>query len=412
MHYTKRIIEEEMAENLRATGALLVRGPKACGKTMTAGRIAGSVLHVDTDPSVAAFMDFQPEALLEGATPRLLDEWQEQPKLWNLVRRAVDRRQKPGQFILTGSATPDDSIKTHSGAGRFAVSAMRTLSWFELGHSSGKTSLAALLSGKPPPAASTKVTLHDIASRLIIGGWPGNLGKSLAAAARANAGYLDLAANADVSRVSGVSRNPDRVMALFKSIARNIATAADTQTLARDAAQDTASFSRDTAADYLGVFNRLMLVEDQPAFNTHVRSAAALRKTPKRHFADPSLAVAALGLDAAALVNNPKYLGFLFESQVVHDLRVYAQANDATVSYYRDSYDNEVDAIVQKRSGEWAAFEVKLGASAVDEAAGNLLKLAGDFSSPPASLTIITGTGLTYRRPDGVNVVSLSSLGV
>ncbi|MDR1695990.1 MAG: DUF4143 domain-containing protein [Endomicrobium sp.] len=216
----------------------------------------------------------------------------------------------------------------------------------------------------------------------------------------------------DLSKVSKVSRDSGKIRALLKSLARNISTPANIQTLTDDAKQDSDTLSRITVNECLDALERLMIIENQPAWNTHIRSSAELRKTPKRHFADVSLAVSVLGLDKESILNDPKYLGFLFESLAVHNLRVYSQANDASVYHYRDSNNDEIDAVVQNRAGEWAAFEVKLGSGAFDEAAENLIRITKNISKKCSSLNIITGTGNTYTRPDGVNVVSLSSLGV
>jgi predicted AAA+ superfamily ATPase len=412
MVYKKRIIEKEIQKNLKSSGALLIKGTKSCGKTLTAMQFAKSVLHVDIDPKVKTLMDFNPELLLDGKTPRLIDEWQEQPLLWNYVRHNVDNRQETGQFILTGSANPVESTKMHSGAGRFTVSIMRTMSWLELGFSSGKISLGNLLKTDKIKPAIQNISIDDIVDRLMIGGWPTNINKSVESAKRINKAYVDLLAEVDLSKVSKISRDPNRVKALLKSLARNISTVTSIETLAKDIKQNSESITRLTVSDYLDAMERLMIIENQPAWNTHVRSSAQLRKAPKRHFADVSLAISILGLNKESLLKEPQYLGFLFESLVIHDLRVYAQANDAFVSHYKDSNDKEIDAIIQNDAGHWAAFEVKLGQSLVDTAARNLIDITKNISKKPVSLNIITGTGTSYKRPDGVNVISLSSLGV
>jgi predicted AAA+ superfamily ATPase len=238
------------------------------------------------------------------------------------------------------------------------------------------------------------------------------LGKRIEAAERVNKSYVDLISEIDLSKVSKISRDPNKVRTLLKSLARSIATVANIQTLADNARQDSDTLSRITVNEYMDALERLMLIENQPAWNTHIRSSAELRKTPKRHFADPSMAVSILGLDKEALLNSSEYLGFLFESLVIHDLRVYAQRCEGQVFHYRDSNDKEIDAIVQNRAGDWAAFEIKLGSKTFDEAAENLIKITKNLIKKPTSLNIITGTSLTYTRSDGVNVISLSSLGV
>lgn len=416
MPYYSRIVELEIEQKLRASGALLIKGPKSCGKTETAKQFAKSILQVDRDEQVPVVMSVDPNILLSGATPRLLDEWQEQPKLWNYVRHEVDDRKKKGQFILTGSANPDEEIKLHSGAGRFTVVEMQTMSWQEMGYSSGIISLKQLLRGKTFSFINTELQVELIIERMIKGGWPALINVSLEDAILLNRSYIDLLADIDMSRVSNVKRDPQKIRSLLRSIARNIATLVDNTTLEKDIKSiEDVDISRPTIIEYLDALFRLMIFEEQPALNTHIRSANSLRKSPKRHFCDVSLAIAALKLTKESLMNDLKFCGFLFESLVYHDLKMYARANDAEVYHYRDSTGLEIDAIIQQSGGAWAAFEVKLGKGMHDEAANNLLKLYSIIdptkSLKPASLNIITGTGMSYTRPDGINVISLSSLG-
>jgi len=416
MAYYSRIVEKEIERKLNASGALLIKGPKSCGKTETAKQFAKSILQVDRDEQVPVVMSIDPNILLSGATPRLLDEWQEQPKLWNYVRHEVDDRKEKGQFILTGSANPDEDVKLHSGAGRFTVVEMQTMSWQEMGYSTGQVSIEQLLSGNTLSYINTELPLELIIERMIKGGWPALMKVSLEDAILLNRGYIDLLADIDMSRVSNVKRDPQKVRTLLRSIARNIATLVDNTTLEKDikSIEDT-EISRPTIIEYLDALSKLMIFEEQPAFNMHIRSANSLRKSPKRHFCDVSLAIAALKLTKESLINDLKFCGFLFESLVYHDLKMYARANDAEVSHYRDSTGLEIDAIVQQSGGAWAAFEVKLGVGMLDEAANNLLRLNSVIdtikSSKPASLNIITGTGMSYTRPDGINVISVVSLG-
>lgn len=414
--YYIRIVEDEIKQKLQASGALLIKGPKSCGKTETAKQFAESLLQVDQDEQVTIVMSVNPRILLEGKTPRLLDEWQEQPKLWNYVRHEVDDRKKKAQFILTGSANPEEEIKLHSGAGRFTVVEMQTMSWQEMGYSSGSVSLNALLNGGSVAYSDNHLSIEIIVERMIKGGWPALLNSSLNEAILLNRSYVDLLAEADMSRVSKVKRDPEKVRSLLRSIARNIATLVDNTTLEKDIkAVENTDVSRPTIIDYLDVLLQLMIFEEQPAFNTHIRSSASLRKSPKRHFCDVSLAIAALKLDKTSLMNDLKYCGFLFESLVYHDLKMYARANDSGIYHYRDSTGLEVDAIIQQSGGAWAAFEVKLGIGMIDAAATNLLKfrelIDGKKVRKPASLNIITGSGISYTRPDGINVISVASLG-
>jgi uncharacterized protein len=417
MAYVNRITDTELQRKLQAAGALLIRGAKACGKTESAKQFAKSILEVDTDPQVPFLIDASPDRLLFGNTPRLIDEWQEQPKLWNLIRHEVDKRAETAQFILTGSANPDETIKMHSGAGRFTTLDMRTMSWQESGYSSGKVSLKALLEGNRINVYDGPTDLEFIIERIITGGFPGLINKSTTQATDINRAYIDSLSEVDMSRVSNVKRDPVKVRNLLRSLARNTATTVETVSIATDISEtDNVTVSRPTIYDYLDTLERLMIIEDQPAWNTHLRSSALLRKAPKRHFTDVSLAVAALGANKKSLLSDLKFTGFLFESLAIHELRVYAQANDAKVYHYRDSSRLEVDAIVQKYSGEYAAFEIKLGTGQIDIAAANLNKFSGliDISKTqaPQSLNIITGTGISYTRADGINVISLASLGV
>jgi predicted AAA+ superfamily ATPase len=416
MFYKSRIIEGELVRKLNASGALLIRGPKSCGKTETAKQFARSILQVDQDEQISFFMTTDPQRLLLGDTPRLIDEWQEQPKLWNYVRHEIDNRKQKGQFILTGSANPTKDVKLHSGAGRFTTLAMRTMSWQELGYSSGKARITDLLKGIAPNVIDESMDLEVIVERIIKGGWPALLESSVDEAMLLNRAYVDLLAEVDMSRVSDVKRDPLKIKALLKSLSRNISTLVGNTTLTTDIkAHENSDLSRSTIIDYLNVLEQLMIIDPQPAFNPHIRSSASLRKSAKRHFCDVSLAVAALGLNKETLLKDLKYTGFLFESLVTHDLKVYAQANDGEVSHYRDSSGLEIDAIVQQYGGTWAAFEIKLGVGMIEEAAENLNKFVRNLdltkTRKPSSLNIIVGTGRSFTRTDGINVISFGSLG-
>ena len=416
MEYKERLSDDELNRKLNTSGAVLIRGAKACGKTESAKQIAKSILHVDRDEQVQALMNTAPKRLLLGDTPRLIDEWQAQPKLWDYIRHEVDDRQKTAQFILAGFANPEESVKMHSGAGRFTLMDMRTMTWQELGFSSGKVSLANLFEGKKIDIYDEMTDLEFIIEKIIIGGFPSLLNKSIHQATDLNRAYVELLAEVDMSRVSGIKRNPVKVRSLLRSLARSTATLVDISTLEKDIQQvDNTNISRPTIYDYLDALNRLMIVEDQPAWNTHIRSSASLRKSPKRHFTDTCLSVSALGLDKKRLLSDLNFTGFLFESLVTHELRVYAQANDAKVYHYRDSSGLEVDCIVQKYNGDWCAFEITLGTGQIEESAAHLNKFVSVLDDqkikPPKSLNIITGTGISYTRQDGINVISLASLG-
>jgi len=415
MPYFKRISDRELERKLNSSGAVLIRGTKACGKTESAKQFAGSILNIDQDEQVPVLMETAPQRLLLGKTPRLIDEWQEQPKIWNYIRHEIDNRGQTAQFILTGSANPEESVKMHSGAGRFTTLDMRTMSWQELGFSSGKISIKNLFEGAKIDIYDEPADLEFIVEKIIIGGFPALLGKNINQAMDLNRAYVD-SLRVDMSRVSNVRRDPVKVRSLLRSLARNTATMVDITTLEADILEkENSDISRPTIYEYLDALNRLMMTEEQPAWNTHIRSSSSLRKAPKRHFTDVSLSVAALGANKKSLLADLNFTGFLFESLATHELRVYAQANDAKVYHYRDSSNLEVDAIVQKYNGDWCAFEIKLGTGQIEEAAAALKKFVSILDDKkvqaPKSLNIITGTGISYTRNDGINVISLASLG-
>lgn len=415
--YIPRIIDEELRLSLDAAGAVLLRGPKACGKSETASQQAKSSLFIDRNPQVDHLMKVNPSILLQGDTPRLIDEWQLQPKLWDYIRHEVDDRPKKGQFILTGSANPSNDTRAHSGAGRFIELTMRTMSWQELRYSDGYVSLESLFMGNNIDPKEYSTSIYELIRRLVIGGWPELVNASEENARRINASYIKLLAEVDIDRASNTKRDPIRVRSLLQSLARNVSTIANVSTIVKDIQEiDNDDISRPTVYNYLDTLDRLMITESQPAWNTHIRSSARLRKSPKRHFADVSLAIAALGLDSKSLFNDLRYTGFVFESQVVHDLRVYADRLGAEVYYYRDSAGIEVDAIVQKPNGDSALFEVKLGEGSIDDGVHSLTEFSNIFQETKSrrivSRNIIVGSGYAYSRPDGINIIPVDALGV
>jgi len=413
--YRARIADDELASHLSGAGAVVIEGPRACGKTETARNAAASEALLDSDGNMRRAVSVNPALVLDGATPRLIDEWQVAPAIWNLVRRAVDDRGAAGQFILTGSALPADDVTRHSGAGRFTRLRMRPMSLYESGVSSGSVSLAALLSGQRIEGVRTETGLADIVDAIAVGGWPGLLGVARDDALRTVRGYIGEIGRVDVGRVDERRRDPAKVRKLLAGLARNVATHVAATTLAADAGGPDGPLDDDTVREYLDVLERLMVVENQPAWSPHLRSRRRLRQAPKRHFVDPSLAVAALRATPERLLADLNLLGFLFESLVIRDLRVYAQAADADVLQYRDSKGLEVDAIVEGLDGRWAAFEVKLDQARVDEAAESLLRFAGQVDTKrcgePAALGVIVPYGYGFTLESGVQVIPIDALG-
>ena len=397
----------------------MLEGPKACGKTASARQVAASEVLLDLDEAAQATAQVDPGLVLEGPTPRLIDEWQIVPKLWNEVRRTVDDRQLPGQFILTGSAVPADDETRHVGAGRLSRIRLRPMSLFESGDSSGDISLNALLDGGAARAADTGISVAQIVDALRVGGWPAFQQLAVDEALIGVSSYLDEIRRVDINRVDGARRDPERVARLLRAIARNVATSAAVSKLASDTgggdADQEGPLARGTIYDHISALERLMIVEDQRPWAPHLRSRSRLRTTPTRHFVDPSLAVAALGGSPRKLLADPNLLGLLFESLAIRDLRIYGQAADAEVLHYRDNTGLEVDAIVEARDGRWAAFEIKLGGEeAINRAAANLVTFVARIdtakSGVPARLGVIVASGYGYERDDGVAVIPIGTL--
>jgi predicted AAA+ superfamily ATPase len=420
--YLKRLADKTLQDRLRGSGAVLIQGAKGCGKTETAVQIAKSIARFDVDDNIRMRMELNPKSALAGPVPRLIDEWQEYPQIWNYIRRAVDDRKKKGQFILTGSANPEERVRLHSGAGRFSILKMRPMSLYERGWSTGEVSLSKLMKGRAPASEPTDFDLDTLAEKLVLGGWPSLIDSGGREALRFMQDYIALIAEIDISRVAGKKRDPRKVMRLLRSLARNISTEASITSLAKDSfgGQDAGGsetkVTDETIAEYLEALERLMVVEQLPPWSPHIRSADTLRKAVKHHFVDPSLAIGALGLSMEKLLADLNYFGFLFESLVIRDLRIYAEVHDGKVFHYRDSRNQEIDAIVEYPDNTWAAFEVKMSFNAQDEAAANLLAFVNKIDrkkmGAPAALTVITANGFACRRKDGVNVVPLSVLTV
>ncbi len=415
VNYRPRVIDGELAEGLRTTGAVLLEGPKACGKTDTALQYAASAVRFDTDKAALASVAADASLVLEGATPRLLDEWQRAPDVWDGVRRAVDDRRTPGQFILTGSAVPADDASRHTGAMRILRMVMRPMTLAESGMGEPAVSFAAIAAGDSPRAPDAGISVRDVARMAARGGWPGNLDLSDARALRQVRGYVQEIARADLRQAEGIRRDPQRVLRLMRSLARNVGTPASTSSVTRDVNGADGTMKSETAADMIAGLSRLMVVEDLPAWAPALRSRTRLRAAAVRHFVDPSVAVASAGVDADRLLADPEWFGFVFEELVLRDFRVYAQPIDGRAFHYRDSTGLEADIIVEFPDGRWLGIEVKLGQSKIDEAAGNLLALRSRVdhatSGEAVALMVVTATGPAYTRPDGVHVVPIGLIG-
>ena len=415
--YVPRVVDDEMRRALKAMPAVLVEGPRACGKTWTGRRFANSEVYFDDRASSALDSGMDPASLLDGPVPRLLDEWQLAPGIWNPMRRACDARGQRGQFILTGSADPPDDITRHSGAGRIMRVRMRPMSLYESGDSTGGVSLGALLDGESVTAADSGLSLGDVLEVACRGGWPQTRDADPDAAADAARAYLGEISRTDVSRVDGVERDPLRVRRLLVSLARNVATEVRRTVLAADTAvAGDPPLERRTVADYLAALARLFVVEEVPAWGPHLASRAQIRRSPKVHLVDPSLTAAALEASVDGLMRDLSFAGRLFESMATRDLQVYARANRCSLSHYRDSDHLEVDLIVEHPDGRWLAVEIKLGGSAaIDKASQALHRLVAKLdrtrTGDPAKLVVLTAGGYGYERPDGVAVVPLVSLG-
>jgi uncharacterized protein len=408
-----RIVEKVIKDRLRTHGGVLITGAKAVGKTTTARMLAASEVRLDQDPAALRAARVDPRLVLDGDPPRLLDEYQLVEGLWEAVRGRIDDEQGKGLFLLTGSVEPKEGDRLHTGARRIAPVPMRTMSLLERGMSNGDVSVGALLDGRTSQASAHRLKVSEIVEAICVGGWPTNLGLSLGDALDANGDYLAMMTQVEVRHVDGVRRNADAVRRLIASYGRNTATDASLRTIARTSEQP---ISESTLHDYLGALRRLFLIEDQESWKPELRSRIRLVATPKRHLADPSLAVAALGATPDRLLGPEIELaGFLFESQVIHDLRVYAEPHRAQLRFYRDNKGLEVDAIVEARDGRWIGLEVKLGGRGVEEGAANLKalreKLSPEVQERCGALVVVVADSPTYVRPDGIVVTSIVALG-
>lgn len=417
--YIPRIVDAAVERYLATMGAVCIEGPKWCGKTWTSSYHSNSEFLVgnpDNNFQNRALAEMSPALVLEGETPRLIDEWQEVPPLWDAVRYTVDQRGKKGQFILTGSATPKRKGVLHSGAGRIGKLRMRPMSLYESGDSSGKVSLHELCEGKLTPAITGEVDLRMLARLTVRGGWPGNLDIDDADISLLPGEYLDAVIDDDVNRVDETRRDSRKVRLLLRSLARNESTTATNRTLKNDIKEiDDEDIDVETVATYLDIFNRLFLTDNQQPYSTKLRSSVRVKQAEKRHFCDPSLACALLKVTPERLIGDLAIFGFLFEALCERDLKIYAESFGATLYHYQDYAGNEIDAIIELPDGSWCGIEIKLGANKIEEAAKNLIhirdEIVKDKGKAPSALIVLCGlSNAAYQRPDGVYVVPLTAL--
>lgn len=418
--YLERVYDKVLGERLEAKGAVLIEGPKWCGKTTTAEHVAASAVYLQ-DPSARGqylrLAQIAPGRLLEGENPRLIDEWQDAPELWDAVRFEVDRRGEPGQFILTGSTVPPDRREmSHSGTGRISHMKMRPMSLFESRDSTGAVSLGVLFDGGDLPIESADGTIEQLAFLTCRGGWPYAIGRTRSVALRQAFDYVDAIADVDISRVDGVERSPQAARMLLRSYARMTASQGSLESIRRDMVQAGVGLGETAFAEYVDALRKLFVIDDLAAWNPNLRSRTAIRTSATRHFADPSIATAALGCGPEELLDDLETFGLIFESLCVRDLRAYAKSLDGEAFHYRDKSGLECDAVIRLRNGRYGLIEIKLGGDTlVDEGAKSLNKLAAKIDTgkmrPPSFRMVLTGTGdYSYPREDGVLVVPIRTL--
>lgn len=418
--YLPRLIDDKIEEYLSVFGAVCVEGPKWCGKTWTSSYHCRSGIFIGNPEGNfqnRRLAEMSPALVLEGEKPRLIDEWQEVPPIWDAVRYQVDQEPQKGQFILTGSATPNHKGILHSGAGRIARLRMRPMSLFESGDSSGEVSLEKLCTGDLKPAMTGEVDLKELIRLIIRGGWPGSIGLSPQQAALLPEEYLNAVIDDDVYRIDGIKRNTIKMRLLLRSLARNESTTATNKTLKNDIREnDDEDIDVETVKEYLDIFERLFITDHQLPFSVGVRSSVRVKQAVKRHFADPSLACALLKVTPESLLGDLETLGFLFEALCERDLKIYAETFGASLYHYQDYSGREIDAVIEMPDGSWCAFEIKLGANQIDAAAENLLKIQKEIQNdpkgrPPKVLCVLCGlANAAYQRPDGVYVIPLTAL--
>lgn len=419
--YRKRIADEILARKLEGKGAVLIEGPKWCGKTTTAEQIAASILYMDEPEKKEqniTMSELNPKRLLKGAAPRLIDEWQIAPKLWDAIRFEVDHRGELGQFVLTGSAVPADTKEiTHSGTGRFTRLTMRPMSLYESGDSTGEVSLKDLFDGAAEIDGASELDIDRLAFLVCRGGWPQAVDMRDEIALDQAMDYYDAVVRSDINRADGVQKNSEKVHRLMRSYARNQGSQIPNTVLAQDvSANDEVSMSDETVAAYVSALRKIFVVEDMPAWNPNLRFRTAIRSSDTRYYIDPSIAAAALGIGPNDLVNDLKTFGFLFETLCIRDLRVFADSLNGEVYHYRDRDGQECDAVAHLGNGKYGLIEIKLGGDRlIEEGAKSLkameAKIDTDKMNAPSFLMVLTGTGdYAYRRQDGVYVVPIGCL--
>jgi len=416
-NYYHRIMDNILKIELDAFGGVLIVGPKWCGKTTTANQVAKSAIYMqnpEKKENYGQLAKIQPSLILKGEKPRLIDEWQMAPELWDAIRFDIDQKGEEGLYILTGSTVVDESNIAHSGTGRISRLIMRTMTLYESNDSNGAISLSELFIGKHEVSASSDISITDIAKLIVRGGWPNTINKEISIAKRQIAGYCEAIANIDISLVDGVKRDSSRVKSIMRSLARHTANRTTNTTILSDLNTNNENMNIDTLSDYIKALEKLFIVEDLPAWSPQLRSKTTIRTSKTRHFIDPAIAAHMLGASPEDLLFDLETMGFLFESLVVRDLRVYSQQLEGEVYHYRDKNGLEVDAIVSLNNGKWGAVEVKLGHNRIDEGAKNLLKISSLIDdkkmNKPSFLMVITGTQYAYKRKDGVLVVPISCL--
>ena len=419
--YRNRVVDSILQEKLEGKGAVLIEGPKWCGKTTTAEQIAKSVLYMDDPQSKEQNVNMaalNPKRLLSGETPRLIDEWQIAPKLWDAIRFEVDHRDDLGQFVLTGSAVPPDTKEiTHSGTGRFSWLMMRPMSLYESGESTGEVSLSRLFEGKGEVDGESKLDLERIAFLICRGGWPRSIDMRDKIALNQAIDYYDAVVHSDINRADGVEKNPERVKRLMRSLARNQGQQIANTAIAADiAVNDESTINQETVAGYISALKKIFVVEDMPAWNPNLRSKSAIRTSDTRYFVDASIAAAALGIGPNDLINDLNTMGFLFETMCVRDLRVYAEALGGSVYHFRNKAGLECDAVVHLRNGSYGLIEIKLGGEKlIREGVETLTSLTESIDTSkmkePAFRMILTAADqYAYRREDGICIVHVGCL--